>query len=609
MHPWLVPSPLSKLLTRRIEVGEHHIAPRQLAEPAYVAKLPAAVRVKAAQEVLNRVTQIATHRAALRMRPVREDLQIPGDFTLDSLSHESRASLLKALNGDGIAALDDMTWWQLLEVDRSSSIRVPLMTAMAELEWHLKHHQPIVGQRLLASDKALIDELLADDRIELILESDLRFGWRQFGSHKTLSSLLKDWTSDGQALTAAQRGLLRALHRSMKSTLADDVADIGRTLAERCFTAADARSRASEIFAARYGAREYGPQLEAIGKRQACSGSRVAQIDASLLKHRGEHSVASPAALSLLRRAHALAYMPVDQVERAVGLVPGHGDSLQTFRRFCLNVLRPTVGFEIADEGSLGAKRRSVLVSHSEPTRLRAALRHAKRETRIAGAANIASVAGALALDTGAPVCRQDLEGMVDELPQAVWLDREHGWFAVNDLSDSLIYSRVRKMLAVAAKGISIREIGEALWRDAKLADESGGEAALAPMRVLKQAILSWPDGIKEDARGFLFDPNGIETAKVLSPLELKIFTALAECGGVATATTLLGRIGGKPDSLRTTLSYAVFAYPLGNGLYALRGWPISERDLLSALADKVSERSEATDGPTRPTVMVIRPH
>lgn len=608
MDPWLVPSAIATLLTRRIEIGEHHIAPRQLAEPAFVAELPASVRESAAHEVIKRVTQIARHRAALRARPVRQDLRVPADFGLDGLTPQSRASLKSALNGDGVSALESMTWWQLLEVHRASFLRVPLMTAMAELEWRLRQHHAHDGAKhLLDNDRALIGELLADDRIDQILDIDLRFGWRQFGTHETLSSLLRAWESGGRGLTAVERGLLSAIHRSMKATLAEDVLDIGRNLAEQCFRTADARSRGTEIFAARYGAREYGPQLEAIGKRQACSGSRVSQIDAILLKGRGKHSIASPATLTLLRRVESLAYLPAEQVERAVGLVPGQGESLLTLRRFCLNVLRPTIGVEVGEEGSLGAKRYGVLSGNETPTRLRAALRHAKRESRIAGAANITSVAGALALDTGAPVRRKDLEEMVDELPRAVWLDREHGWFAVNDLADSLIYSRVRKMLAVAANGISIREIGEALWRDAKFADESGSEAPLAPMRILKQAILSWPDGIKEDARGCLFDPNGIEAAQVLSSLELQIFTALVECGGVATVTTLLARIGGMSDSLRTTLSYAVFAYSLGNGVYALRGWPVSERNLL-ALADKVSARGGETDGRARPKAMSIRP-
>jgi hypothetical protein len=149
----------------------------------------------------------------------------------------------------------------------------------------------------------------------------------------------------------------------------------------------------------------------------------------------------------------------------------------------------------------------------------------------------------------------------------------------------------VRKILAVATKGVSIRDIGEALYRDAKLADESGGEVGLAPMRILKQAILCWSDGIKEDARGFLYDPNGVEAAKVLSPLELKIFAALAHRRGVATANSLIKAIGGSPATIRTMLTYAVFAYPLGNGLFALRGWPISEPDLLVALAERMSQR------------------
>ena len=132
------------------------------------------------------------------------------------------------------------------------------------------------------------------------------------------------------------------------------------------------------------------------------------------------------------------------------------------------------------------------------------------------------------------------------------------------------------------------------------------GKPGLAPLRVLKQAILAWPDGIQEDARGYLYDPNGVETATVLSPLEQQIFAALADRGGVATAGAIVKAVGGNAAAVRTMLSYVVFAYPLGSGLYALRGWPIGERELLSALAYKVAQRGE-DQGDRRSTVMVIR--
>lgn len=597
MDPWLVPSPLTGLLTRRIFVGRFKLNPKQLAHPGVVEQLPQEVARQAAQTLINRITGSGKHMAALRKRPISHDIRIPDDFETSELSLLSRTVFHRLLNGSSFRALDDVSWGQLLDNRRTGVERLPLMTAIAEIEWRLHHRQAASEYGPRKSDTVQIDDLLAEAHIDAILVNDLRFGWRRFRTQKTLSDVLREWKAAEHALNPVQRTFVQRLHQAFRMTLAEDIADIGRALAEGAFVRMEARGRAAEIFAARYGARDYGPALEAVGKRHACSGSRVSQLDDILLKARGRHTVASPAALAMLKRVQSAAYMEQPQVEQAAGLVLGSGHSLATFRRFCLTVLRPPLGVDIGREASVGALRKGVSSDFTQVSAFKAALRYAKREARIAGAANLTSVAGALALDTGAPVSRAALERMVDELPQASWLDREHGWFVLDDLADSFVYARVRKILAVAINGVSIREIAEALYRDAKFADESGGELGLAPMRILKQAILSWPDGVKEDGRGFLYDPNGIETAAVLSPLELKIFVALVDRGGVATASSLLKAIGGNQATLYTALAYAVFAYPLASGLYALRGCPVAEQTLLSALAAKVSQRGEELDG------------
>ncbi|HQR21610.1 MAG TPA: hypothetical protein PKV98_12125 [Burkholderiaceae bacterium] len=611
MHdPWLLPTPLTKLVSNRISIGRKPVAAEKLAQPEFVASLSEANRDKAAQVILDRIVGNGRYMAALRTRPVSRDIAIPADFGTDKLSGGARDVFDRVFNGSGFAALDDLTWGQILDNRRTGVERLPLMVALAELEWKVHHFKSQATN--CASVDALTKQLRAlldDERIDAVKNDDLRLGWRAFGSHQTLSALIRSWLDAGPDAISSRRHYIELLSKTFAMNLAEDISDIGAALAQRAFARLDARARNAEVFAARFGARDYGPQLEAIAKRLACSGARVSQIEAILLKERRHGSLCSPAALTMLNRIASLSYLPAPQLEQGAGLTAGQGDSLRTFRRFCLTVLKPTHGFDIGEEGSLGpGKRHATLHEDRQPSRFRAALKYAKREARIAGAANIGSVAGAIALDTGKPVVREELERMIDEMPQFTWLDRDLGWFAVDDLADSLIHSRVLKLLAVAKKGLSIREIGEALWRDTKFADESQGEAALAPMAVLKKAILGWPDGIKENARGFLSLPDELDLAAVLSPLEKRIFKALAEQDGVATAASLAKRVGGNVQSLRVALSTAVFAYPLGQGLYALRGWPISERDILAAIVNKVSERTSDSGEPRRPRALLIDP-
>ena len=609
MNPWLIPSPLAEMLSHRVVIGDFKIEPKQLAEPEVVAQLPLKIRREVARVALERILKSGKHRATLRKRMVTSDIKVPADFKAADLSRPARAVFARLLSGTGFEGLDGWSWSHLLDNRRTGVNRDTLLSAMAEIEWRLRERGAGGKHVPQAQHTKQIQDLIADDRLDNVRADDLRFGWRQFGTYDRLSELLASWTGKGAGSLSPEQGrFVESLHRAFNFTLAEDVEDIGRALATRAFVRTDPRTRAAEVFAARYGAREYGPMLEAIGKRHACSGSRVSQLDVMLLKARDLRTVVSPAALAMLSKVNGLAFMEASLVERTAGLTQSQGHSLETFRRFCLTVLRPTLAFDIGCERSLGEMRQGIAADLTQASKFKSALRYASRESRISGAANITSVAGALALDSGMPISRDALERMVDELPQATWLDREHGWFFINELADSLIYARVRKILAAAVNGVSIRDIGEALFRDAKLADESGGEAGLAPLRVLKQAILAWPDGIQEDARGYLYDPNGVETAKVLSPLEQRIFAALADRGGVATAGAIVKAVGGNAAAVRTMLSYVVFAYPLGSGLYALRGWPIGERELLSALADKVAQRGE-DQGDRRSTVMVIRSH
>lgn len=602
----ILPTALLRLLSRGLDVAGVEYAPDRLLDPQFVASLDPKAAKEVRHRVLVRIRDNGRRMATLRNTLIGETIKVPPGFDTANLGKATRAVLHRYLQGAPLATLSMLTWGEALDVRRTGVQCLALMTALAELECALAEQETGQSPAKHAAPRLDLQHLIDDERLAHIEAGDLRYGWRRFGNDRSLKALLERWQGQARELDASERAFVSQLERGLSMSLAEDISDIGKRLATAKFVNTEARSRAAEIFAARYGARDYGPELEAIGKRHGCSGSRVSKVEAALLKDRGQSPVASPAALAIFRKMQQFEFLESGQLEAQLELKPGSGHSLEVFRRFCLRVLRPTVGFDLGGHVNLRKVRRGVAAPYEEAGALKAALRYAQRECRISGAASLTTVAGALALDSEQPVLREALRKLIDVHPKARWLDRDHAWFALDDLADSLVYARVRKILAVAKQGVSIREIGEALWRCPQLAYESGGEASLAPMPILKAAILGWPDGIIENADGNLTVSEPIEPTAVLSPLEHQIYAALAKSGGIGTGSSIARAVDGDSKSVASTIQYAPFVEAIGHGVYALRGWPVGPRAMLAALAERVAETKS---GPTRTGVTVIRMH
>jgi hypothetical protein len=596
-QPWLLPTPLVALLVRSVPVRGRQILAQHLRNPDYLRELTEEDRAEAARVLVQRLAQSGRAKATLRQRAVTDDIALPADFDFGTLSREARAAIHDALGRIGPDRLAGLTWGELLDKKRRAPPRHALLLALGELEWLVTQGSvPTLDRHRSDMVRARLGALLGDSRLDLVLANDFRLGWRRFGEAPRLGKLLAGWAS-AATLTAIQERYVERLTEVFAMSLADDISDIGRCLAQAAFTNRDARGRAAEVFAARFGVRPYGPALEAVGKRHGCSAGRVTQLEGILLDALGGFSLVSPAAITARRRIEMLSFAPIAQLEQSLGLTAGQGHSLPTFRRFCLKALVPPLAFDVSEQTSARQRVRGVAAPFDQASSFAAALRYARRQVRVSGAANLTTLAGSLALDSGHPVLRADLERLIDEHLGATWLSRDSGWFALDDFADSLIYGRVRKILAVAKLPITVHEIGAALWRSASYAEEAGAESELAPPPILKAAILAWPDGITEDARSRLALEPRPQLADLLSPQELEIYRVLAERGGVASSTTVRNVARGDPASLAAKLHNCIFVKPLGNRLFGLVGWDYGERELLAALSETMLQAvaSEAT--------------
>lgn len=594
--PPLLPTPVLSLLTRSVRVGGVDYPIALLSDPRHAGDLAQDTAAQLRQLIFKRLTNNGRYVATLRTLRVGATLPLSDDYSA-RLSPAARIALRSFLQAAPFESLAERTWGDFFDKRRGSGPRIEVLAAMAELEGMLAEEGAEQTEGSVAEAwPALLQKLLADDRIDTIQPNDLRFGWKHLDGAPNLRTLLARWVDDVPAPTTQQRSLVQRLADALRRSFRDDVDDIAQSLAVLAYANRDARHRAAEAFAARHGMREYGPELEAIAKRHGTSGSRASQLEAILLAALRQESLASPAATALVRRAEALAYLDLHDIERALGLAPGNGHSLRTLRRFCLRVLRPAVAFDLHPHRAMRERRTGITSTYHEAGMFKGAVRVAQGLCRAAGAANITQVAGALALDTGRAIDRAALVAAVEGFPAMRWLDQQLGWFVLDELETSLVYPRVRKILAVAREGVTIREIGEALWRSLKLADESGGEVALAPMRILKAAILGWPDRITEDSQGRLQASVPIDIATALSPAEQQLFRALAAAGGIGNTT----RLGRNVDvaSVAALLADCPFVEPLGHAVYALRGWPIDARSILAAFAERVAIAQKVTSVP-----------
>jgi len=434
--------------------------------------------------------------------------------------------------------------------------------------------------------RARIDRLLADPRLERIRADDLRYGWNALGKAESLPQLLRHWKSTGRVPKAGAR-LVAGLELGAQSTLAEDIRNLAERFSQTAFQYGGVRSRAVEIFVARYGASTIGAKISELAEAFDCTHQRITQIIKKMTAVGAEDSVVSLPALALVARAQELSkVVPTDeQLAAALGLGPGAGHSMPVFRRFCVEILRLSEG----DVAAIGQLRTGQTGPQSRPRIADASaafMRRAKEHCRASAAVHLATLVGELALDDGITVSKEVVQRVIDSDPGSRWLDREAGWFTLDVLKGSYLEGRVREILAVAQRAVPIRDIAGALLSDVRHNYQKQDEFSPVPLGVLRGALLGL-SGIVSDGWGQLSDQSGARPEDVLSPTHLQIYQALAKRGGVARKSDVIAEV--QPGSVKATIhvhiSLTSFVYTIGPSLYALLGWPLSEDDILKALS------------------------
>jgi hypothetical protein len=424
-------------------------------------------------------------------------------------------------------------------------------------------------------DIAAIDpELLEDPRLAVVHRHDLRYGWSRFGKAATLPHLLRRWA--GAPLSPEQAEFVARLQQGRVATLGDDIRSLGAVVAEKAYRPYARVDRAAAMFAARYGASEIGSSLAEIADAHGCTTQRVSQVLAKLDEAVAGAEIVSMPALAILENLKSLGPTHAAEAERAVGLCAGNGHSIDVFRRFCIEVLRLQDAID-----ALAIPAGSV---SDDPPYAAPFLALARGQCSAAGAAHLPTVAGQLMLDHGLHGTREEFERFVDTMPALRWIVREEGWFTRDDvIASSALYKRVREALSIAKEPLRLQDLLAAVLAGPIARQKRGSAGFTVPVNVLDGVVRGWP-GIEIDGKGRIRDRAARPLEEILSGPKLRIYTALAERGGVARKAVVIEALDAAVvHTAHAHVSQAPWVYAIGSELYALMGWPITAEQILAA--------------------------
>lgn len=450
-----------------------------------------------------------------------------------------------------------------------------------------------------------LTDVAAIDRIE---KNDLRFAWRDFADAPTLRHVLRSWAEDpsSKTFTLQAHALVKRLQRATQQSWPEEVSDIARALALRVYKTPAAQRRAAAVFAARYGTAKPGPKLCDISSAYNVSEARISQLLRPMLDEARRVPIAAPATAKLLDAIAARRHLLPDTIQSQLASDLG-GASIGDALRFAEDVLGLKAPVALGQD----SRHRGVaLYVNGCQSAAVAARKLAEEFVQRHGAAHIDRIIGGVAAERQQLLTREMMIDIGQAIPALRWLGQGRTWLTIDELPASPFLSRIRRILAVADRQVTINEIAEAISTDTTLQRGALDDCGVLPLAILAEVIqgLSWVD---RTPRGFKARQK-LDIATELTRTEQLIYNSLKRRGNVAPATAILSDVtvhGVQLASARTILAVTPIARPVIFGVYALRGCGVDRARLIEAMIDRLDARlRNRADNPRDPrTVLLLR--
>lgn len=360
------------------------------------------------------------------------------------------------------------------------------------------------------------------------------------------------------------------------------------------------------MFASRFGAASTGPKIADIGTAYNVSEARISQLLRPMLDEAQRVPIASPATAKLLNAFAARSHLVPEMIQSQLASDLA-GASIGDVLRFAEDVLgtKPPITL-----GQDSRHRAAALYVDGRQSPAVAARKLSEEFVQRHGAAHIDRIIGAVAAERQQLLTREMMNDIAQAIPGFRWLGQGRAWFTIDGLPASPFLTRVRRILAVADRQVTINEIAEAICTDTTLQRGALDDCGLLPLAILAEVIqgLSWVD---RTPRGFKAR-HQLDIAAELTRTEQLIYSSLKKRGNVAPATTILNDVtadGVQLASARTILTVTPIARAVTFGVYALRGCGVEPARLIEALVDRSDIRlRNRVDDPREPaTVLVLR--
>jgi len=445
-------------------------------------------------------------------------------------------------------------------------------------------------------DDPAFAEVLKIPGVASIRHNDVRFGWPNASNGQLLIDFVTDLrNSPDPEARCAGKLLLERVHASFHFDYPTEVRSIAAALCEAAGYSGDALATNARFIAERFGVGTTDTQIEALARRNGISFSGIWQRTdppLKLARWRRPASLAMSAFVHRLSERHLVGIQSIEAAESEWL----QGSRLRDAIRFADKVL----GIPVPDltKARRTTKSLKAVLSVASPA-VHSALVIARRHIERSGACNLAMLAGQLSLE-GAPV---DARAAIERQAEVKWLGKERAWFTLCNVDDVAIFSRIRKLLAVAANGVSIREVCEVIVSDSRWVSESGEGFVVPPQSILDDAIALQP-WARRAGNGFWVPSDSHPGLTVLTDAERAVEESIRRRGGIALIADVVSDCvaGGQHlASVRALMTTTPIVRPVLHGVVCIRGRPVDVRVATAVVAASMARRMKFAVTPVSP--------